>query len=153
MWYLYKIPDIENKTTDSRVNKRIFVVQKHQARNLHYDFRIEVEGVLKSWAVPKGVPTDTDTQRLAIMVEDHDYEYKDFEGEIKEGYGKGTVEIWDKGWYEEYDVKKPIVAGLQKGRFKIRLYGEKLNGIYTLSKMKDNNWLISKNIPEEIRQI
>ncbi|MDD5031913.1 MAG: DNA polymerase ligase N-terminal domain-containing protein [Patescibacteria group bacterium] len=117
-----------------------FVVQKHQARNLHYDFRLEAEGVLKSWAVPKGVPEEAGIKRLAIQVEDHPVDYINFSGVIPKGeYGAGTVGIWDKG-------KWNLIEGdLGSGSLKFNLMGKKLKGEYVLVRFKDkNNWLIYK---------
>ena len=117
-----------------------FVVQKHAARNLHYDFRLEYEGVLKSWAVPKGVPEKAGVKRLAVAVEDHPVDYINFSGIIPEGeYGAGTVEIWDKGKWQALD------GGFAKGSMKFSLAGKKLKGEYVLVRLKDNkNWLIYK---------
>ena len=118
----------------------IFVVQKHDASHLHYDFRLEENGVLKSWAVPKGIPSKAGVKNLAIQVDDHDLEYADFEGEIPEGhYGAGTVEIWDKGTYEMESRKKDKIV--------FHLHGKKLEGRYTLLRFKkagENNWLLFK---------
>ena len=117
-----------------------FVVQEHHARNLHYDFRLELDGVLKSWAVPKGVPTVKGVKRLAVSVEDHPVDYINFHGNIPKGeYGAGTVKIWDKGnWQlEEGDLKT--------GALKFKLAGKKLKGDYVLVRLKDKkNWLIYK---------
>lgn len=117
-----------------------FVVQEHHASHLHYDFRLELEGVLKSWAVPKGLPKETGIKRLAIEVEDHPVEYINFSGTIPAGeYGAGEVFIWDKG-------KWSLVNGsLATGSIKFNLAGKKLKGDYALVKMKDKkNWLIYK---------
>jgi len=140
-----------NKTRELR-----FVVQKHAARRLHYDFRLEYNGVLLSWAVPKGPSMDPQDKRLAIQVEDHPIEYQYFEGEIPKGsYGAGTVEIWDKGTYTVPDAKdvkeaeQKIKAGLQKGHLDIILDGEKLQGRFALVKLqrseKGNEWLLIKS--------
>ena len=111
-----------------------FVVQKHQARNLHYDFRLELGGVLRSWAVPKGPPLKSGIRRLAIQVEDHPVEYIGFSGEIPQGeYGAGIVEIWDKGEFELETDSANILEFSLKGR--------KLSGRYALIHTDDKNWL------------
>ena len=132
-----------------------FVIQKHDASHLHYDFRLEMDGVLKSWAVPKGPSTDPSVKRLAMMVEDHPYDYKDFEGIIPEGeYGGGTVMVWDEGTYEpmdEYsskrDAEKKLLNQLHKGKLVFMLHGKKLKGEYALVKSAyqgENSWLLMK---------
>jgi len=134
----------------------MFVVQKHDASRLHYDFRLEMDGVLKSWAVPKGPSTDPKTKRLAMMVEDHPFDYRNFEGIIPEGnYGGGTVIVWDEGTYEPIeDIKgkkaqeKHLLAQLKSGQLKIKLHGEKLEGEFALVKthgMGENAWLLIKH--------
>jgi len=132
----------------------IFVVQKHAATRLHYDFRLEMEGVLKSWAVPKGPSMNPEDKRLAMMVEDHPYEYKDFEGNIPEGnYGAGNVIVWDHGTYTStdhtanQDPEDSLLAALKKGHLSIILKGEKLKGEFSLVKMtgkQENAWLLFK---------
>jgi bifunctional non-homologous end joining protein LigD len=136
----------------------IFVVQKHAATNLHYDFRLELDGVLKSWAVPKGPTLNPQEKRLAMMVEDHPFDYKDFEGVIPKGnYGAGNVIVWDKGTYHSIKSKNRkesdqfLREGLQKGDLKFILHGEKLNGEYALVNMKkpgQNAWLLIKKKDE-----
>ncbi len=131
----------------------LFVVQKHAARHLHYDFRLEVNGVLKSWAIPKGPSLNPKIKRLAIEVEDHPYDYKDFEGIIAEGYGAGTVLVWDQGTYhvDERSAKeseKSIEEGFQKGELHFTLEGHKLKGAFSLVRLhgggKENEWLLIK---------
>src|SRR2546430_14501028 len=118
--------------------KALFVVQKHDATRLHYDFRLEMEGVLKSWAVPKGFPTQRGDRRLAIEVEDHPIEYGDFEGTIPEGsYGAGTVMVWDTGTYEVAD-EEPLAA-LDRGKLHLILKGKKLKGEWTLVRTRREN--------------
>ncbi|HDI12474.1 MAG TPA: 3'-phosphoesterase [Candidatus Bathyarchaeota archaeon] len=118
--------------------ERIFVIQKHAARRLHYDLRLEMDGVLKSWAVPKEPPKTPGIKRLAVQVEDHPIEYANFEGIIPEGhYGAGKVEIWDKGSY--------ILKEKTNNKIVFKLNGEKLKGTYVLLRFKgDKNWLFFK---------
>ena len=119
--------------------KPIFVVQEHHASHLHWDFRLEMKGVLKSWAIPKEPPQKEGTKRLAIHVEDHSLDYADFEGEITDGYGKGLVRIWDKGTYKmDSENDKKLVFHLD---------GKKLKGKYVLLKFEkagDKEWLFFK---------
>lgn len=126
-----------------------FVIQKHDASRLHYDLRIEVDGVLKSWAVPKGPSLDPRDKRLAVPTEDHPLEYADFEGVIPENeYGGGTVLVWDAGSYEHLTDRDISPAdALERGRINIRLDGSKLHGGYTLTRMgkqADSQWLLIK---------
>ena len=149
-------PEPEGKPKSSK-SKLAFVVQRHKASHLHYDFRLEMDGVLKSWAVPKGPSLNPKDKRLAMMVEDHPYDYKDFAGVIPSGYGAGIVEIWDEGTYadlENSDIKtaqKKLKAGLHAGNLKIRMFGKKLKGEFALVKLKgkeDNTWLLIKHNDE-----
>src|SRR4051812_36121116 len=122
----------------------LFVVHKHAARRLHYDLRLEMEGVLRSWAVLKGPSFDTTDKRLAVLVEDHPLEYGDFEGLIPEGnYGAGAVILWDRGHWTP--VEDPS-EGMDKGKLLFELKGHKLRGLWTLVKLKkgDKEWLLTK---------
>lgn len=132
----------------------VFVVQKHDARRLHYDFRIEAEGVLKSWAVPKGPSLNPRDRRLAVMTEDHPLDYAGFEGVIPEGqYGAGAVILWDRGAYRNITEKDgeimPMETCLEKGHVAIWLEGEKLRGGFALIRTGgDKNWLLIKKKDE-----
>jgi bifunctional non-homologous end joining protein LigD len=136
-----------------RGKRLIFVVQKHAARALHYDLRLEMEGVLKSWAIPKGPSLNPSIKRLAVMVEDHPFDYKDFEGVIPKGnYGAGSVIIWDRGFYHhpsDKDGKESeelLLEGLRKGDIKFVLDGEKLQGEFALVRTRkdEKSWLLLK---------
>ncbi len=143
-----KEPSADKKK--SKNSQPIFVIQKHSASNLHYDLRLEINGVLKSWAVPKKPPNKSGIKRLAIQTEDHPMEYADWEGEIPEGeYGAGTVEIWDKGEYENLRKDKENMTmsdSWQDGKIEIKLQGQKLNGNYALinTSQKQEHWLLLK---------
>ncbi|MBV8566724.1 MAG: DNA ligase D [Methylobacteriaceae bacterium] len=139
--------------------RRRFVVQKHDATRLHYDLRLELDGVFKSWAVTKGPSLDPHDKRLAVEVEDHPLEYGDFEGTIPAGqYGGGTVEIWDRGYWEP-EGKRPPAEALQGGDLKFRFAGKKLKGSWVLVRMKSDrlngrrtNWLLIKHRDEFARE-
>ncbi len=128
----------------------IFVIQKHHATQLHYDFRLEVEGVLKSWSVPKGPSYDPAVKRLAMMTEDHPYDYASFEGVIPAGnYGAGNVIIWDQGTWELTEPDD-AVEGLRKGKLAFRMFGKKMFGEWALVRIKGrspkgNEWLLLKH--------
>src|SRR5574341_383096 len=126
----------------------IFVVQKHRATQLHYDFRLEADGVLKSWAVPKWPSMDPTVKRLAMQVEDHPVDYADFEGVIPAGeYGGGTVMVWDYGVYAPENVRK-VSDGLRKGDLKFVLLGKKLKGSFVIVRTGDRQWLLIKHKDE-----
>lgn len=142
----------EPRGKKARKDEKIFVIQKHAARRLHYDLRLEVGGVLKSWAVPKGPSLNPGDKRLAVQVEDHPFDYRTFEGTIPEGnYGAGEVIIWDQGTYEP-EGNTSTQEQLERGDFKFRLHGEKLNGSFVLVRMKrnqaKNEWLLIKHRDE-----
>jgi bifunctional non-homologous end joining protein LigD len=130
----------------------IFVIQKHHATQLHYDFRLEMEGVLKSWAVPRGPSYDPAVKRLAMMTEDHPYDYASFEGVIPAGnYGGGNVIIWDNGTWEFIEPGDDPVQALRSGKLTFRMYGKKMFGEWALVKIKGrpgskgNEWLLLKH--------
>ncbi len=150
-----KTPEPEGKKASTKDALK-FVVQKHDASHLHYDFRLEMEGVLKSWAVPKGPSLDPEVKRLAMMVEDHPYDYRTFEGTIPKGnYGAGTVIVWDEGTYEsaetdsieKKDQEKNLLHQLHSGKIKFIMHGKKLKGEFALVKASnrgENSWLLMK---------
>src|SRR5918992_6060832 len=125
-----------------------FVIHKHDASTLHYDFRLEAGGVLKSWAVPKGPSTDPREKRLAMEVEDHSLGYGDFEGVIGEGYGAGRVIVWDSGTYRSL-TDGPVEEALENGHLSFWLEGEKLRGGWTLQRTGKSQWLLIKRRDEE----
>ena len=130
------------KKKSSRSGK-LFVVQKHRASHLHYDFRLEMDGVLKSCAVPKGPSLDPAVRRLAMAVEDHPMDYADFEGIIPEGeYGGGTVMVWDRG---TYIPESQMTSDFRKGELKVTLQGVKLKGSWVLVRTKGRQWLLIKH--------
>jgi len=146
-----KTPEPAGKAAYRPSRQPIFVIQKHDAGNLHYDFRIESAGVLKSWAVPKGPSTNPKDKRLAMPTEDHPKEYSKFEGVIPEGeYGAGPSIVWDSGTYRNLSAKNgkeiPLEQALRQGRVKIWLDGEKLKGGYALTRigLKPARWLLIK---------
>ena len=147
-------PEPAGKIKAEKSGELAFVVQKHAASRLHYDFRLELNGVLLSWAVPKGPSLDPNDKRLAMHVEDHPIEYGEFEGIIPpKQYGSGTVMLWDRGIWRP---KEDPIAGYKKGKLKFDLKGEKLQGGWTLVKSHgstygDNAWLLFKEDDESAR--
>lgn len=149
-----KTTEPKGSKTVSKGDKPIFVIQKHDATNLHYDFRLEIDGTLKSWSVPKGPSTDPSVKRMAVPTEDHPLEYADFEGMIpKDEYGGGTVQIWDRGHFKnikenEDGEQLSLKESYEKGTVEIDLDGQKLSGGYALVKMTsgnmEGNWLLIK---------
>jgi len=140
-----------------RSKEPMFVIHKHAARNLHYDFRLEVDGALASWAVPKGPSTDPREKRLAVRVEDHPLDYGDFEGAIPRGqYGAGSVIVWDTGTYRNTTKKDgkevPVKQAIENGHLTVWLEGRKLEGGYALTRMRTERgreqWLLVKKDDE-----
>ncbi len=145
-----RTPEPKGSGTAGKSHDLLYVIQKHMASNLHYDFRLEWDGVLLSWAVPKGPSTDPSVKRLAMQVEDHPLEYGGFEGVIPEGeYGGGTVMLWDQGTWEPEDPD--VDAALKKGDLKFTLHGKKLKGSWVLVRTrgfggsKKTSWLLMKH--------
>ncbi len=149
-----KSPEPTGGEADSKGKLR-FVIQKHDASRLHYDFRLELDGVLKSWAVPKGPSMDPSVKRLAMMVEDHPFDYRNFEGVIPSGYGAGTVMIWDEGFYEPAEMvgenknnqERALTRNLRAGKIHFILYGNKLKGEFAIIKIHlkgEKSWLLFK---------
>jgi bifunctional non-homologous end joining protein LigD len=146
-------PEPNGKKTGGRKSSRLYVIQKHRATQLHYDFRLEWNGVLLSWAIPKGPSVDPSVKRLAMQVEDHPVEYGSFEGVIPEGeYGGGTVMLWDRGTWTPEEID--MAEGLKKGSLKFELHGKKLQGSWALVRTKSYGksgktaWLLIKHRDE-----
>ncbi|CAE6759605.1 DNA polymerase ligase N-terminal domain-containing protein [Nitrospira defluvii] len=139
------------------MKKPLFIVHKHRATHLHYDLRLEIGGVLASWAVPKGPSLDPGIKRLAIQVEDHDLAYADFEGVIEEGgYGAGPVLVWDRGWFEpspRHGETGSAAEMLHEGVLDVRFHGRRLNGRFSLVRMKgrQGQWLLIKQEDDAAR--
>lgn len=143
------------KTTEPQGLKKvklkhpIYVIQKHNASHLHYDLRLEIDGVLKSWAVPKGPSLDPEIKRLAVETEDHPIDYADFEGVIPEGYGAGTVMVWDIGTFKNLKPDQDLKEDYENGKLEVYLEGKKLKGAFVLIKTHlpgsgKANWLLKK---------
>ena len=148
-----RTPEPKGSGQRRRSTAPIFVIQQHDARSMHFDFRVEADGVLKSWAVPKGPSTNPKDKRLAMPTEDHPMEYSDFEGVIPKGeYGAGPVIVWDRGTYENMTVDRegreiPVSEAIDDGELKLRLHGEKLIGNYVLVRTGGGGrerWLLIK---------
>src|SRR3977135_535647 len=148
-------PEPAPAASEARSGPLLFVIQQHSARRLHYDFRLECDGVLKSWAVPKGPSLDPTEKRLAVLTEDHPFDYGSFEGVIPPGqYGAGEVIVWDCGVYspdegQEYwfhdreEAQRRVREGLEKGKLGFMLRGEKIKGSFALVRTADSkNWLL-----------
>jgi bifunctional non-homologous end joining protein LigD len=149
-FFLTRKPGVRKKKASLKSGKLTFVIQEHHAKSIHYDFRLELDGVLKSWAIPKGPSLDPADKRLAVQTDDHPLEYAHFHGTIPKGhYGEGEVFIWDSGTWESLD-ESPLSA-LKKGHLNFFLRGHKLNGSFVLlrlvnrEKSRDHKWLLIKH--------
>lgn len=153
-----RTPEPRPKVSSRKDKQPLFVVQRHDASHLHYDFRIEVNGLLVSWAVPKGLPTKLGVKRLALQTEDHPYEYAFFEGKIPQGeYGAGTVVIWDRGTYlnlkHDASGREISMATCHKrGQIEIYLQGTRYKAGYALIHTRDNQWLMVKMRAATVRE-
>ncbi len=139
------------KSQSKKLKHPVFVIQKHKSRNLHYDFRIEVDGVLKSWAIPKGPSLNPSVKRLAMPTDDHPLNYATFEGVIPKGhYGAGTVMVWDIGTYKNMDKKYSMKKCYKDGKIKINIFGQRIKGEYVLLRtgLKSGGWLLIKMVDE-----
>lgn len=147
-------PEPSGEASDHQAHER-FVIQKHDASRLHYDFRLEAGGVLKSWAIPKGPSTDPREKRLAVPTEDHPVDYVDFEGVIPDRqYGAGTVMVWDTGEYDSLtsdddDEPIPVPEAIERGHVSFRLHGKKLQGGYALTRTGEERWILVKMDDEQ----
>lgn len=145
-----KTPEPKPFVVPKDKEKRIFTIQEHHASHIHWDFRLEIEGVMPSWAIPKGPSLDPKIKRLAVQTEDHPVAYAQFEGVIPEGYGAGTVMVWDYGTYKNVREKDGKLVSmeqcLKEGRIEVELKGKKLKGLFVLVRFKDEekNWLFFK---------
>ena len=156
---------------NSESQRLVFVVQKHKATTLHYDFRLEIGGVMPSWSIPRGPSLDNSVKRLAMPTEDHSLEYRHFEGVISGEYGAGPVMVWDEGTYtpeierakgiwqeitERTEAEEVMRKGLEKGNLKFRLYGKKLHGSFALIRTRGFggkvSWLLIKHHDEYVQQ-
>ena|SRR3990167_1431371 len=146
-------PEPKGKKENPTKGLPTFVIQKHDASRLHYDLRLEIDGVMPSWAIPKGPSLNYETKRLAMQTEDHPMSYADFEGIIPEGYGAGTVMVWDNGTYQNLRLDKdenliPMEQCLEEGKIEIYLYGQKFQGAFVLFRLKGakekNAWIFKK---------
>jgi bifunctional non-homologous end joining protein LigD len=144
-----KTPEPKDAKSKKHNNTPIFVIQKHNSRQLHYDFRLEDNGILKSWALPKGPTIDPEERHLAVQTEDHPLDYANFEGKIPEGeYGTGDVIIWDKGTYKNLKENNDLMKNIKNGEIAVWLEGKKLKGGFALIQTKyqsnKKNWLLIK---------
>jgi len=139
-----KTPEPQDKADIEKLHHPIYLIQKHDASRLHYDFRLEIDGILKSWAIPKGPSRDPKVKRLAVETEDHPLAYASFSGKIPVGeYGAGTVVIWDRGTFKNIKTKS-ISAQYKDGQIEFQIRGRKLKGPYVLIKTGGKNWIFKR---------